>query len=145
MVAVGPVSSRYFPTPCQFSYLPPFQPYSFCKFLNGNTYSISTMCDVHIRVWVRVLCMSRTPINAGGETAKTIAPVQASPANDAEFCDSPGAFWRFGLKRSMLYELSARGLIKSVSLRKRGAIKGKRLWSCDSIRSYLREQMEVAK
>jgi hypothetical protein len=42
----------------------------------------------------------------------------------------------------MLYELSARGHIKGVSLRKRGAMKGKRLWSCDSIRSYLASQME---
>jgi hypothetical protein len=75
----------------------------------------------------------------------TTSPVAASPANDAEFCDSPGAFYRFGLKRSMLYELSARGLIKSCSLRKRGATKGKRLWSCDSIRTYLASQMEGAK
>jgi hypothetical protein len=42
----------------------------------------------------------------------------------------------------MLYELKARGLIKGVSLRKRGATKGNRLWSCDSIRSYLASQME---
>jgi len=89
--------------------------------------------------------MSRTPINAGGETAKTIAPVQASPANDAEFCDSLGAFVRFGLRRSLLYELYAQGLIKGVSLRRRGAARGKRLWSIDSIRSYLHDQMEVAK
>ena len=72
----------------------------------------------------------------------TTSPVTVSPANDAEFCDSPGAFFRFGLKRSMLYELKARGLIKGVSLRKRGATKGNRLWSCDSIRSYLASQME---
>jgi hypothetical protein len=89
--------------------------------------------------------MSKKPINAAGETAKTIAPVQASPVNDAEFCDNPGAFVRFGLKRSLLYELYAQGLIKGVSLRRRGAARGKRLWSIDSIRSYLREQMEAAK
>ena len=81
---------------------------------------------------------------AEGGTANTAAPVAASPAYDAEFCDSPGAFYRFGLKRSMLYELNARGLIKGVSLRKRGSSKGKRLWSCDSIRSYLAAQMESA-
>jgi hypothetical protein len=80
----------------------------------------------------------------GGNTQLTIAPLAASAANDAEFCDSPGAFYRFGLKRSMLYELSARGFIKGVSLRKRGSSKGKRLWSCDSIRSYLAAQMESA-
>ena len=76
----------------------------------------------------------------------TTAPVQASPANyDAEFCDSPGAFARFGLRRSLLYQLYAEGLIDGVSLRRRGAARGKRLWSCDSIRSYLRSQMKVAK
>jgi len=89
--------------------------------------------------------MSKKTDNAGGDTAKTIAPVQASPANDVEFCDNPGAFVRFGLKRSLLYELYAQGLIKGVSLRRRGAARGKRLWSIDSIRSYLREQMEAAK
>jgi hypothetical protein len=89
--------------------------------------------------------MSKSSINAAGETAKTIAPVQASPMNDAEFCDSPGAFVRFGLRRSLLYDLWTQGLIKGVSLRRRGAVRGKRLWSIDSIRSYLREQMEAAK
>jgi hypothetical protein len=79
----------------------------------------------------------------GGNARLTIAPLAASAANDAEFCDSPGAFCRFGLRRSMLYALSARGLIKGVSLRKRGAMKGKRLWSCDSIRSYLASQMKA--
>jgi hypothetical protein len=85
--------------------------------------------------------MSKSSINAGGDTAKTIAPVQASPANDAEFCDSPGAFDRFALRRSLLYELEAEGLIKGVSLRRRGAVRGKRLWSVASIRSYLVSQM----
>ena len=89
--------------------------------------------------------MLKNSINAAGETAKTIAPVQASPVNDAEFCDSPSAFVRFGLRRSLLYDLYAQGLIRGVSLRRRGAARGKRLWSIDSIRSYLREEMEAAK
>jgi hypothetical protein len=83
--------------------------------------------------------------NKGGNARLSITPLAASAANDAEFCDSPGAFHRFGLKRSMLYELSARGVIRGVSLRKRGAAKGKRLWSCDSIRTYLASQMENPK
>jgi hypothetical protein len=83
-------------------------------------------------------------INAGGNT-QTVAAVKASPTNDAEFCDSPGAFVRFGLRRSLLYDLHAQGLIKGVSLRRRGALRGKRLWSIDSIRSYLASQMESAK
>jgi len=90
--------------------------------------------------------MSSNTINGGGGHPQiTIAPVQASPANDAEYCDSFGAFVRFGLRRSLLYDLHAQGLIKGVSLRRRGAARGKRLWSIDSIRSYLASQMEVAK
>jgi hypothetical protein len=81
----------------------------------------------------------------GRRTEVTTAPVQASPAYDAEFCDCAGAFARFGLKRSLLYELHGLGLIKGVSLRRRGTARGKRLWSIDSIRSYLREQMEGVK
>jgi len=77
-------------------------------------------------------------------TEKTTAPVTASPANDAEFCDSSGAFVRFGLRRSLLYELHAQGLIQGVSLRRRGAARGKRLWSIGSIRSFLAAQMEIA-
>jgi hypothetical protein len=82
-------------------------------------------------------------LNVGEQSDNTTAPVQASPANDAEFCDSPGAFQRFGLRRSLLYDLYAQGLIKGVSLRRRGAARGKRLWSIDSIRSYLASQMEA--
>jgi hypothetical protein len=82
---------------------------------------------------------------AEGGTAHTTAPVKASPADDAEFCDNPGAFNRFGLRRSFLYGLYEQGLIKGVSLRKRGAARGKRLWSIDSIRSYLASQMDSAK
>jgi hypothetical protein len=79
------------------------------------------------------------------QRSETITPVTASPATDAEFCDSPGAFQRFGLRRSLLYELNNLGLIKGVSLRRRGAVRGKRLWSCDSIRRYLAAQMESSK
>jgi len=80
-----------------------------------------------------------------GGYSETTAPVTASPANDAEFCDSGGAFVRFGLRRSLLYDLHALGLIKGVSLRRRGAARGKRLWSIDSIRLYLASQMESGK
>jgi len=87
-----------------------------------------------------------TSYNIGGQsTDKTTSPVAASSAGDAEFCDSPGAFQRFGLRRSLLYELHKLGLIQGVSLRRRGALRGKRLWNCDSIRSYLHEQMEAGK
>ena len=69
-------------------------------------------------------------------------PGNSSPVCDAEFCDSPSAFALFGLRRSLLYELNSLGLIKGVSLRRRAAARGKRLWSIDSIRSYLASQMD---
>jgi hypothetical protein len=74
----------------------------------------------------------------------TTNPITASPTNGAaaEFCDSGGAFLRFGLRRSLLYDLYKLGLIKGVSLRRRGTARGKRLWSIDSIRKYLASQME---
>jgi len=75
-------------------------------------------------------------------TDKTTAPVTASPFFDAEFCDSPGAFHRFALKRTYLYQLERLGLIRGVSLRKKGAARGKKLWSIASIRAYLESQMK---
>ena len=77
----------------------------------------------------------------------TTSPVEASPVPGAEFCDNPGAYALFGLRRSALYELHALGLIQGVTLRHRGRARGKRLWNCDSIRSYIAsrsgEPMEV--
>ena len=81
----------------------------------------------------------------GRQSETTTAPVQASPAYDAEFCDNGGAFLRFGIRRSLLYQLHKEGLIDGVSLRRRGAARGKRLWSCDSIRRYLASQMQHTK
>ena len=79
---------------------------------------------------------------AAGGTAHTTATIQASSAIDAEFCDSLGAKFRFGLGRSYLYSLLEQGLIEGCSLRKRNQTKGKRLWKVDSIRRYLARQME---
>jgi hypothetical protein len=87
--------------------------------------------------------MSLDTHNAEDGTAYTTDPVQASLANDAEFCDSYGAKARFGLGRTYLYQLLEQGLISGVSLRKRGARTGKRLWCVDSIRRYLHSQMGV--
>jgi hypothetical protein len=39
--------------------------------------------------------------------------------------------------KGLLYSLMNRGLIKSVSLRERGMVKGKRIISVDSLRSFL--------
>jgi len=64
---------------------------------------------------------------------------------DPEFVDCKGLEAGWGIKRSLAYQLLADGAIKGVSLRRRGQLRGKRLFSVDSIRAFLREQMEVAK
>ena len=63
---------------------------------------------------------------------------------DPEFVDCKGLEAGWGIKRSLAYQLLNDGKIHGVSLRRRGAIRGKRLFSVDSVRSFLRKQMEVA-
>ena len=87
--------------------------------------------------------MKSTSLEIGGQrTDRTTATLRASTSGEAEFCDSDGAFTRFGLGRPLLYELLNLGLIKGCSLRRHGALRGKRLWSIESIRGYLESQMD---
>ncbi len=86
--------------------------------------------------------VTKNTTHAAGAPAHTSAPIQASSAIDAEFCDSPGAKSRFGLGRSYMYALEKARLIRGVSLRKPGQLKGKKLWDVASIRRYLARQME---
>jgi len=74
----------------------------------------------------------------------TGAAVRASNV-DPEFVDIPGLQARFGIKRSLAYALLAEGKIQGVSLRRRNQIRGKRLFSVDSIRQFLHRQMESKK
>jgi len=82
----------------------------------------------------------------GGQQSITTDPVHATPAyiagQDPEFLDAKGVEARYSIRRSLLYELHYGGHIKSVSLRRRGQSRGKRLFSVDSIREFLRAQME---
>jgi hypothetical protein len=70
----------------------------------------------------------------------TTAEPAASPGTgtDAEFVDVEGLRARFGIKRSLGYQLLGAGLIRGVSLRRRGRTRGKRLFDCQSVREYLR-------
>jgi len=61
---------------------------------------------------------------------------------DPEFVDCKRLEAGWGIKRSLAYQLLADGVIKGVSLRRRGQLRGKRLFSVDSVREFLREQME---
>ena len=64
---------------------------------------------------------------------------------DPEFVDCKGLEAGWGIKRSLAYQLLTEGKIQGVSLRRRGTIRGKRLFSVDSVRAFLREQMQAAK
>jgi hypothetical protein len=73
----------------------------------------------------------------GGTATFTTQPVAASWGVDPEFVDVAGLRERFGIKRSLAYLLIDDGSIKSVSLRRRGALKGKRLFDVQSVRAFL--------
>ena len=54
-----------------------------------------------------------------------------------EFADHQNCKTLYGLSRSHLYKLAEERKIRSVSIRKPGAIKGRRLFDCASIRKFL--------
>ena len=58
---------------------------------------------------------------------KTIAPVEAGTTREAEWVDFPGLEKIFSLRRGHAYTLISSGEIRSVVLRQRGKIRGKRL------------------
>jgi hypothetical protein len=72
-------------------------------------------------------------------TASGLADSSAQP----EFLNHHGVTKLFGISRSFAYDLYKRGMIKSVCIRQRGALKGKRLFVADSIRSYLLSNIET--
>jgi hypothetical protein len=61
------------------------------------------------------------------------ARVASSPP---EFVDSKGIRALFGLSRAHAYILAGEGKIRSVCIRRRGAIRGKTLFCCQSIRDF---------
>jgi len=77
----------------------------------------------------------------GGAATFTTAPIATSWGVDPEFVDIPGLLSRFGIKRSLAYLLISEGAIKSVSLRRRGTTKGKRLIDVASVRQFLNSRM----
>ena len=62
---------------------------------------------------------------------------------DPEFVDCKGLEAGWGIKRSLAYQLLADGKIQGVSLRRRNQSRGKRLFCVDSVRQFLRQQMEA--
>lgn len=70
--------------------------------------------------------------------------VKAASLNeiDPEFVDFGGLYRMFGIRRSHAYVLADRGHIKSVSLRRPGSLKGRRLFDVQSVRDFLARQMK---
>ena len=73
-----------------------------------------------------------------------LPPAESVPAGP-EFCDAKLARRIFGFSRAHLYNLTAEGKIRSACIRRPGAFRGRRLWCCQSIREFLRANMEEAK
>jgi len=89
-----------------------------------------------------------TTLSIGGHP-KTTAPLNEATARashvDPEFVDCKGLEAGWGIKRSLAYSLLSDGKIKGVSLRRRNQVRGKRLFAVDSVRAFLREQMEAGR
>lgn len=77
--------------------------------------------------------------------SKTTEPVQPGwTAQIApEFLRTNDVRKLYGIPRGSLYGLAKLGKIKGCLLRVRGSKSGLRLWSADSIRSYIAEQMDA--
>ena len=58
---------------------------------------------------------------------------------EPEFVDSYGLKAGYGISRSLAYVLTQAGLIQSLSIRRPGTDRGKRLWRVSSVRRYLNE------
>jgi len=68
-------------------------------------------------------------------------PPKPAEKPEAEFVSLPGPGERCpisGLSRSTLYQLAAIGKIRTISLRREGNLRGKRLIAVESVRHYLR-------
>jgi hypothetical protein len=63
------------------------------------------------------------------------------PVERDEWGRHQSVFQRFGIRRGTLYNLTAEGKVKSVTLRRKGNRHGCRLWHLQSIREHLNSLM----
>jgi len=89
--------------------------------------------------------LTTDPVSEGPARTLAFATFRAAEPINPEFVDFVGLRELFGIKRSLAYELLRDGAIQSVSLRLRGQVRGKRLFSVDSVRQFLRQRMEAGK
>lgn len=78
-----------------------------------------------------------TPASKYIGAANYAAEHQLNQNHKPEWLRVPDAVRLFGISRSALYELITAGSIKSTALRKRGAVRGIRLISFDSLAAYV--------
>ena len=85
-----------------------------------------------------------TPVMGGNLTITP--PAVAGGHLDPEFAGHAKIRELFDLSRTHLHRLSTEGLIRSVSLRQRGRLRGRRLYDVQSVREYLQSHIgtEVA-
>jgi hypothetical protein len=74
------------------------------------------------------------------KTSLTIAPVAVSCGADPEFVDLAGLEKGWCIRRGHAYQLISDGEIRSVVLRRKGRIRGKRLVEVASVRKWLSAQ-----
>lgn len=63
--------------------------------------------------------------------------MQHASTTRPEWADCKGITRIFGIGKSTLYRLEAEGKIRSSSLRERGKLRGKKLFSCDSVAAFI--------
>jgi hypothetical protein len=93
------------------------------------------------RAW-RLIEVARGMVREhAGFRPSTTEPPTIAEKQEAEFISLPGPGKRCplsGLSRSSLYQLAALGKIRTISLRREGNSRGKRLVAVGSLRHYLR-------
>lgn len=74
-------------------------------------------------------------------SSRTDSPTINS-GSDPEFVDAKGLYAKFSIKPSLAYLLMKDGVIKTISLRRPGQIRGKRLFDVASVRAYARSLLQ---
>jgi len=71
--------------------------------------------------------------------------MRLSSTTRPEWADAKNITRIFGIGKSTLYRLEAEGKIRSSSLREPGKLRGKNLFSCDSVASYIEKCSKAIK
>ena len=77
-----------------------------------------------------------------GNVMKTLHKIKQDTPLKPEWVRPAQATQIFGIGRTKIYELIADGKIKSASIRPRGAVKGTRLISYDSLAAFIDSHIE---